>query len=139
MKTFRSTFKQLPALLMLLLFCGGWAAVPLRLALPEPVECTKTCCLDSGECCCLLAAEHAHEGEPAPPQFTRLRNECAQFASDTFSTKLPTFNLRLAVKPVPRMHESPLPRFGFVTPDILSLLLACEKSPRAPPQPPSLG
>jgi hypothetical protein len=137
MKHFRFIIRHLPALLALLLFCGGWAAQPLRLVLPEPVECTKTCCLDSGECCCLLAVEDHHD-EHAPPAFKRLRNECASFSAATFSTKLPAFSLRLAAKPAPRFSETSLPPIEFAAPDILSFLLACEKSPRAPPQPAAL-
>lgn len=133
MKNIHFSFRHMPALLALLLFCGGWVTVPLRLALPEPMECEKACCLDSGECCCLLAFEDQHD-EHAPPAFKRFRSECADGCAATISTKLPSFTLRLDRKPAALTHSQPLPRFSFGVPDILSFLLVCDKSPRAPPQ-----
>lgn len=50
------------ALALLLILLGGWLAVPVSWAMPEPITCGMVCCEESGECCCFLARQaHQHE------------------------------------------------------------------------------
>jgi hypothetical protein len=62
---------HLRALSAALLFLAGWAAIPAKLTLPQPVTCGMECCEKSGVCYCSMrhsasssgkAAGHDHHG-----------------------------------------------------------------------------
>jgi len=58
--------KNAPTLALLLIFLGGWLAVQVSFAMPEPITCGMICCEESGECCCFLSRqEHQHEESDA--------------------------------------------------------------------------
>jgi hypothetical protein len=62
---------HLRALSVALLFLAGWATIPAKLTLPQPVTCGMECCEKSGVCYCSMrhsasssskAAGHDHHG-----------------------------------------------------------------------------
>jgi hypothetical protein len=52
----RQAVEKLGAAGLILVLLSGWAAPPLRFALPEPAECTMECCLAQGYCSCNMGA-----------------------------------------------------------------------------------
>jgi hypothetical protein len=58
---------HLRALCAVVLFFASWVAIPVKLALPEPVTCGMKCCEDSGVCYCIMrhSASSSHKAAGA--------------------------------------------------------------------------
>lgn len=108
----------------------------VKLLLPEPVTCGMACCLDSGECCCLVAwseaDEHGHEELTISSQM-EMRNGCppncaaAPSASPIFT---PKSDRAFAHYFVPRLLQKR--QYGWRIVHVACQVRA-SFSPRAPP------
>jgi hypothetical protein len=58
---------HLHALSGVLLFFAGWAAIPVKLTLPQPVTCGMECCEKSGVCYCSMRHSASSSGKAGGP------------------------------------------------------------------------
>lgn len=117
-------------LLLLLLLISGWGAVPVALALPDPVTCGMICCEDTGVCYC---THPQHEAPSSETQLSRISRGCTERCASIAAISLKFSAARPAL---PLLQFVPdglalLPESD--APAIQTRLLSCDRSPRAPP------
>lgn len=136
MRVIRHIWKQLPAILLLLVFVSGWLTVPVSLLAPEPITCGMVCCEESGECCCFISRQaHQHEDgdEHDEAYLVAFQKSCSSdcatppsfsnFASQQKTSTSPLRIEALAQHPLPP-HQLPQPQRSD---------LSRKSAPRAPP------
>jgi hypothetical protein len=118
------------ALFLLLLLVSGWGTVPVALAVPDPVTCGMICCEDAGVCYC---THPQHEAPSSETQLSRISRECAERCASVAAVSI---KFSAARPGLPQLQLLP----GSITalpesdaPTIQTLLLGCDRSPRAPP------
>lgn len=118
------------ALFLLLLLISGWGAVPLALAVPDPVTCGMICCEDAGVCYC---THPQHTASNSETQISRISRGCSEHFTSVAATSI-KFSATRPVTPLLQLvPDSPAPLPANDALAIHTLLLSCDRSPRAPP------
>jgi hypothetical protein len=136
MRVIRPIWKQLPAILLLLVFVSGWLTVPASLLAPEPITCGMVCCEESGECCCFISRQaHRHEegDEHDETQLVAFQKGCSSECAVAPSHSPLTFQHKSSAAPLrtEAVAQNKLPAHQL--PPTQRSELSRKSAPRAPP------